>query len=189
MPKLAALLFLLPLLPHLSACAAESHASSPTPAATATQAATPGAGPRVPVFTPPPPATANAGGAPVSMGIGTYCWVNACVDAVGPVTGTTELVVQRGATVEVRTAFAGSDIRDAVPLASDIGTAQGKPLSSGDLFWSFSPVDGSQLHATITGTGVSFDAPSTPGRYVVNLTLYLQPDKGDVAYGVVLDVR
>lgn len=181
------------LLPLMTACALEGDASSPaaspTPAARLTP--TPARG-TPPVFARPPAATAAAGGVTVTMGIGTYCWSapgsnGICVDAAGPVTGTEELPVKPGERVEVTTEFPGSEIREAVASAIAVDSTQGKPINTGELVWNFPPIRGQQQPPTLEATGISFAAPNQPGRYVVSL--FLRPGAGDVAYGVVLDVR
>ncbi len=167
----------------------------PSPTPTPRQAsvpATPTAGlVTPPVFARPPAATAAATGASVTMGIGTYCWSapgsnGICADAAGPVTGAQELVVAPGERIDVTTGFPGSEIREAVASAIAVNTAQGRPIASGELLWNFPPIGGQQLTTTIQPTGVTFAAPTQPGRYV--LILFLRPGAGDVAYGVVLDV-
>lgn len=163
-----------------------------TPAPPASQPPAPGPS-SPPVFARPPAASAEAGGASVAMGIGTYCWSAAgsngvCSDAAGPVTGAQELVVSPGGRVDVTTAFPGSEIRESVASAIPVSdTTQGKPIATGELVWNFPPIGGQRLATTIQPSGVSFPAPAQPGRYVV--ILMLRPAAGDVAYGLVLDVR
>jgi hypothetical protein len=182
------LFLLLPLLTLVSACSVETDASAPatsTPAPRTTAAAQP-------VFARPPTATASAGGTSVTMGIGTYCWGapgqnGVCIDAAGPVTGVEELVVAAGSTVDVTTAFSGAEIEEAVASSTAIEALQGSSAGPNELVWNLRLTDSQQFTTTQQTTGVSFPAPAEPGRYLVSL--FLRPDAGDVAYGVVLDVR
>lgn len=182
-------LLLLPFLALLPACSTETDAS-----VTATATARRGAGSpvAVPVFARPPAASAVAGGLSVLMGTGTYCWSEAgrngvCVDAAGPVTGLQELKVGPGARIDVMAGFPVADILQAVVSATAVGDKQGKPAGIDELVWNFPAAGGSQLRTARDGSGVSFTAPAQPGRYVASV--FLRLDAGDVAYGVVIDVK
>jgi hypothetical protein len=183
-------ILLLPLLILAAACSTDGDASTasgvvtttPVPSTPATQ----------PIFARPPAATAGANGQTVPMGTGTYCWSAAgsngvCVDAAGPVTGLIELAATAGAPVEITTAFPGSEIEDAVASAVPVNALQGNPAGPEQLVWNFPLAGGQQLNTTIHPAGVNFPAPTTPGRYVVSL--FVRPNAGDVAYGVVLNVH
>ena len=132
----------------------------------------------------PPGTTASAAGRTVEMGIGTYCWTSMCVDKIGPVTRGT-LQVSRGATVNVA-------IPQGAPPLTEVHASvfpAGAPVSSsgGEEVWSHPPTDGTTLSTARGATGVEVQVDVAPGKYVLTVGMFFQP--GDVAYGVVLEVR
>jgi hypothetical protein len=141
--------------------------------------------------TKPPAASAvAANGSSVELGIGTYCWNlgsgGLCVDAVGPVTGTQTLAVERGTMISVANPAAGMAISGASVVAWQAPAA---PIASGanELVWSIQPDTGQEMDATVAPDGVRFAANLPAGRYVVAIMLFFQGN--DVSYGLLLDVQ
>ncbi len=133
----------------------------------------------------PPQATATSGGTGVALGIGSYCWGSVCVDSVGVVVRPPALSVARGATVRVANPAPGVQIKDANVQA---WPQTGQPLvsSGGEEAWQVQ-ASKTALPATASPAAVEFAADLPPGRYIV--AIFLAFDRGDVTYGLVLEVR
>jgi len=131
----------------------------------------------------PPVTTAAAGGQPVEMGIGTYCWGNLCVDKIGPVTRGT-LQIESGEQVVV--AVPGGP---ALRTVNATAFPAGEPIaqSDGESVWQPDFNSSVMLNSAHDGEEVRIDGVLEPGTYVLTVGMFF--DTGDVLYGVVIEVN
>jgi hypothetical protein len=130
-----------------------------------------------------PGTTATANGKTVEMGIGTYCWTSMCVDKTGAVTKGA-LDVSRGDIVEVAVPQGTPPLREISATAFQAGT----PVNgdNGEQIWPFNS-DTRDLSTGRDGTKVEVDVDLPPGTWILTVGMYFE--RGDIAYGVVLNVR
>jgi hypothetical protein len=169
----------------LSACSDDkgtpAATSTPEPIATQTGASPPFAG--IPGDD-PPSTTATAGGKTVEMGVGTHCWTNRCVDMIGPVTKGT-LQVARGETVVVALPQGTPALTEVHASAFEATTPA--ITNPGEEVWSHPPTGGTELGTARDSTSIEVEVNLAPGKYVLTVGMYFE--RGDISYGVVLDVR
>jgi hypothetical protein len=132
-----------------------------------------------------PAVSAHARGATVEMGTGSYCWHNLCRDFSGPVTRGT-LSVNGGDSVAVGLPQVPLGLRKAAVLAGP--AVNGELSADGAQLWSptVSSGAGTELDYTIEDGRLKFASPLQPGLYVVTVALFYE--RGDLSYGVLLDV-
>jgi hypothetical protein len=131
-----------------------------------------------------PGTTATASGKTVEMGIGTYCWTQMCVDKIGPVSKGA-LDVSRGDLISVAIPQGAPPLREvhASAFAASSPTVSG----GGEDVWSQPPTGGTDLSTATDATSVEVQVDLAPGKYVLSVGMFFE--RGDVAYGVVLNVR
>jgi hypothetical protein len=161
--------------------AGDSTPGSPTTptAVTATATATSDS-PRGPAIVDPPEATLRtAGGRSVVAGVGTRCWGNVCLDAVGPVTNVDPFPLTRGEAVTLSFAAGSPDERHdtAYRVASDAGS---RVLADGRLWQA--------LGARTQPPETTLPPDLAPGSYVWVVQGFWK-DKGDVSYGFYVEIR
>jgi hypothetical protein len=137
-----------------------------------------------PQFDKPPDTTVSAGGRTVQMGIGTYCWTNMCVDKIGPITRAS-LMVSRGDRVVVAIPSGTTSLKDVNVTAFPAGASQ--DLGNGETAWQPLFDRSSELPSTRSAGAIEFAADLAAGSYVLSVGMFF--DRGDVQYGVVLEVR
>jgi hypothetical protein len=132
----------------------------------------------------PPSTTASAKGQSVETGIGTFCWTLLCVDKIGvPTRGV--LVVSNGDVVTIR-------VPDGVPPLREVGVAvfdavNAQILDDGSEIWPYPGSPGEPVPFEMGPNGVEVPVELPPGTYVLAVNMYFE--RGDVVYGVLLDVR
>jgi hypothetical protein len=162
--------------------------ATPTATAEPPTAVPPTATPEVIVVQPadaePPSTTASAGGTTVDMGIGSYCWSNACVDKIGPVTRGT-LTIMSGDQVSV--AFPdGAPALNSVSVSAYMA-GQSTDLGGGQTAWAPPLEESETLAYASEGSDLKIDASLDPGTYVLMVGMFFE--SGDVQYAVVLEVQ
>jgi hypothetical protein len=135
-----------------------------------------------------PPATMSAHGEAVGLVAGSFFWENVQADAFRVVTPAESFAVASGELLAVDAVTPGRTVVEG-GVATVLATAAPVPLDdgSGRVEWPFGPTylaAGSQIAAT----GLRFNAPQAPGRYVASI--FLKYDNGwQVYYAGLIEVR
>jgi hypothetical protein len=154
----------------------------------------------------PPQGTLASASGEVDLGLGSYCWSpptssgepSLCADAIGIITGTSDLTVEAGETLTIADAEPGT--LPWPPLAIDSATlwmAPDEPISAEADFRAWQPEgqieDGIDLEADSSEIGshtVTLPADLEPGRYLLSIFYTAGPDRGsDATYGAILIVE
>ena len=139
-----------------------------------------------PQFERPPATTASSGGATAEMGIGTFCWTNACVDYIGPITkGSLRVTNGAEVTVAVPAGLMLTEVHASLWPATGAQT-----INTGDTAWvpSQFPDDLPDLPATISGNEVRVRVSAPTGQHVLVVGMWFASG-GDVQYSVVIDLQ
>jgi hypothetical protein len=132
----------------------------------------------------PPDSTLSYGGETVSGTLGTYCWINGCVDTVGIGASTDELTVPAGSSVTF--AYGGSVLDSVGVAAYQIGRRNQPEKISGNIVL-MSAGKGTELpvHQTCNQARITVGLPV--GRYVVDV--FATIPQGDASYGFLVAVE
>lgn len=132
----------------------------------------------------PPDTTASSGGETVEMGVGTYCWINLCVDKIGPITRGA-LLIAPGDEVMVAIPDGTPPLREVSVIA--FPAAEPQELEDGDTAWRPDYETGVTLVSERDEQELRIASTLEPGTYVLTVGMFFEP--GDVQYGVVLEVH
>ncbi|MCA9829350.1 MAG: hypothetical protein R3B97_00350 [Dehalococcoidia bacterium] len=165
------LFFAITLLAPISVACAMPAASATPPSQTPTPTNAP------PPLTEPPPAVLIYGTTVVEGAAGTRCWVNVCLDYVGPVTPEAPLSVEAGRGFTLNFA-AGDPTETAVSWYA----VSGPPAAArnGQRLWSIAPTASRPVSVV--------EIPAEPGQYVLSVFARWE-GRGDVSYGWYLEVK
>ena len=151
----------------------------------------------------PPEGTIASASGEVDLGLGTYCWSPPaasgnpalCADAIGIITGPSDLAVEAGETLTIADEEPGT--LPWPPLTIDNATlwpAPAEPVQSDESYRAWRPEggfeDGIELTTDSSEIGshtVTLPAELEPGRYLLSVHYTAGPDRGSEAtYGVLL---
>jgi hypothetical protein len=133
-----------------------------------------------PLIVRPPDATLSVtGGRDVTAGIGTRCWANVCLDAVGPVSNVDAFPISRADRLSISFA-AGSPDRRTDRVFSQVSPDGSRVLSDGRLW--------EALGGLTAPAAAALPPDLPPGRYVWVIQAFWK-GKGDVSYAFYVEIQ
>jgi hypothetical protein len=132
----------------------------------------------------PPESALSYGAERVSGALGTYCWMNGCVDSVGIVANRDELIVPAGSTMTF--AYGGRTLDSAGVAAYRIGPGN-QPEVMGRSILLIPAGNGTGLPARKSGNRVQITAKLPADRYVVDV--FATMPQGDASYGFLIAIK